>query len=307
MLVRAEYVASERFKTINQTSMEALADRIVAAGVRSVTGRVVGVDTYFDQERWVPEWPESFHFTEAGPLGALMVNDGAVVGQPMKPDDPAVAAVTELAALLAARGVTVGAGAAHDVLPEGTTEITSVASAPVSAVVQEMLVDSDNNTAEILLKQIGLKSGGAGSTKAGLAAVSKKLKDWGIDAGTVVVDGSGLSALNKVSCASFAAVLDRFKTSFPDLLATAGETGTLETAFVDSPLKGIMKAKTGTLNGVKALAGYVPVDSDDPVRFVLLLNKNGIDNKSAYRPVWNSMGTALAKASAAPRSVDLAP
>jgi D-alanyl-D-alanine carboxypeptidase len=91
------------------------------------------------------------------------------------------------------------------------------------------------------------------------------------------------------------------------MMAVAGKTGTLREMFLDSPLEGILVGKTGTLNGVKALAGYVPIDGDDPVRFVLLLNKPGIDNKSAYRPVWALLGDGLRRASAGPRTDDLAP
>lgn len=307
LIVRAEYVASEKYKTFNQTSLELMADTIVKAGVTSISGRLVGVDTFFDAERFVPDWPSEFHGTEAGPLGALMVNDGAVVGQPLKPDDPALAAVTELANLLGARGVTIGAGVAHDVLPQGTDEVTVVQSAPLSAVLTEMLVNSDNNTAEIMLKQIGAKSSGIGSTLEGLKAVDKKLQEWGIPAGVVMKDGSGLSSNDRISCSALQSVLEKFKGSLPTMLAVAGETGTLRDMFDSSPVKGVLRGKTGTLNGVKALAGYIPLDGEDPVRFSMILNRPGIDNRSAYRPIWNSLGDALSRASSSPRATDLAP
>ena len=307
LIVRSEYISTEKYKTFNQTSLESLADRIVAAGVNSISGRVVGVDTYFDAERWVPDWPVEFHFTEAGPLGALMVNDGVVIGQPMKPDDPALGSATELTGLLAARGVTVAGGPAHDVLAQGASDLASIDSAPLTGIVEEMLVNSDNNTAEILLKHIGLKGKGAGSTAAGLQIVAEHLKAWGADTSVVLKDGSGLSSSDKISCADIHSLLERFKDALPGLLPIAGETGTLREAFTDSSLRGILRGKTGTLSGVKALAGYVPLDGDDPVRFALLLNKTGIDNKSAYRPFWNSLANGLSRAASSPRPAELAP
>ena len=307
LLVRSEYVATERLRTFNATTLESLADAVVGAGVTRITGRVVGVDTYFDAERWVKDWPVGFRFVEAGPLGALMANDGAVVGQALKPDDPALAAATEIVSLLAARGVSAGAGVAHEALPQGTEEITSVRSAPLADVLEEMLVNSDNNTAEIILKHIGLKAGGTGSTAAGLEAVADHLKKWGGGADAVVTDGSGLSSSNRIPCATFRVLLDRFRSTMPGLLAVAGETGTLETVFTDSAVRGVMQAKTGTLSGVKALVGYLPVEGDDPVRFSLLMNRQGIDNKSAYRPVWNSLADSVSRASGTPRPEDLAP
>ena len=307
LIVRSEYVASEKYPTFHQTSLESIADAIVGAGVRAVTGRVVGVDTLLDGERFVTQWPQEFHGTESGPLGALMVSDGVVIGQPVKPDDPALSSATELVALLQARGVSVGMGAAHDVLPGGTENVAEIPSATVSQIVNEMLVNSDNNTAEILLKQVGLKAKGVGSTANGLSAVADTMKKWGLESGWVMQDGSGLSSGNKFPCAVFDAILARFSSSFPSLLAVAGKTGTLREMFLDTPLAGVLVGKTGTLSGVKALAGYVPTEGDEPVRFVLLLNKPGIDNKSAYRPLWSRLGEGLQRASATPRTADLAP
>lgn len=306
LLVRREYVASEKYATLHPTSLETLADLIVAAGVTSLSGRIVGVDTILDSERFVPDWPDSFHGVEAGPLGALMANDGAVVGQPVKPDDPALAAAAELAALMSARGVSAPGGTAHDVLPSGAVEVTSIDSAPVSSVVQEMLVNSDNNTAEILLKQIGLKTSGVGSTQAGIDAVNKKLAEWGVN-GQTVRDGSGLSSLNRLTCDGLVSLLDRFDSVLPPLLAVASESGTLREMFLDTAAEGRLLAKTGTLSGVKALAGYLPVDGDGSVRFAFVMNRSGIDNRSAYRPLWNRLAEGLSGARGTPRPSDLAP
>jgi D-alanyl-D-alanine carboxypeptidase/D-alanyl-D-alanine-endopeptidase (penicillin-binding protein 4) len=66
-LIRAEYPSLEKYPTTAGTSLEKLADAIVASGVRQVAGAVVGVDTRYDDVRFVAEWPTSFHITEAGP------------------------------------------------------------------------------------------------------------------------------------------------------------------------------------------------------------------------------------------------
>jgi D-alanyl-D-alanine carboxypeptidase/D-alanyl-D-alanine-endopeptidase (penicillin-binding protein 4) len=300
-------VRTEKYQSFNNSRLESIVDRIVAAGITGISGRVVGVDTLFDAERYVGDWPVSFHGVEAGPLGALMVNDGAVVGQPTKPDDPALAAAQELVALLGTRGVTVASGAAHDVLPEGTEEILVHESAPLIDIVEEMLVNSDNNTAEILLKHIGLARKGVGSTASGVAAVSELLSEWGVKDSAVVVDGSGLSSANRLTCSSVMRILDQQASVLPPLLAVAGRTGTLRDLLEDTPAEGLLVGKTGTLSGVKALAGYVPTEGEVPLEFVLLMNKPGIDNRSAYRPVWSRLADAIGRASAEPRPTDLAP
>lgn len=72
VIVRNEYVATEKFPTFNGTSLEALADSLVNAGLKSVTGAIVGVDSRYDQIRFLDAWPTSFNAVEAGPLGALL-------------------------------------------------------------------------------------------------------------------------------------------------------------------------------------------------------------------------------------------
>lgn len=307
LLVTAGYPATEKYPTFNETRLEALADALVGAGLKSVSGAIAGVDTRYDAERYVPSWPSSFHMVEAGPLGALMVNDGSVPGAPTKPDDPAIAAARVLADLLAARGVVVSGGATRDVLPAGVGPLAAVESEPLVRQLQTILVNSDNNASELLLKEIGLKSKGVGSTTVGAQVVVDVLTGWKMAEGVTVADGSGLSRENRVPCSVFASVLERLAEVLPGLFAVAGETGTLRQIFDGESLEGRLVGKTGTLSGVKALIGYVPVDGAGAVRFTLIMNSAGVDNQSRYRPVWYSFGNAMAAASASPSTDQLSP
>lgn len=307
LLVTEGYPATEKYPTFNGTRLEALADALVAAGLKNVSGAIAGVDTRYDAERFVPSWPASFHVVEAGPLGALMVDDGSVPGAPTKPDDPAVAAARVLADLLAARGVVVSGATTRDVLPAGVGQLATVRSEPLVRQLQAILVNSDNNASELLLKEIGLKSKGVGSTTVGAEVVTEVLTGWGMVDGVTVADGSGLSRENRVPCSVFASVLERLAEVFPGLFPVAGETGTLRQIFDGESLEGRLVGKTGTLSGVKALIGYVPVDGAGAVRFTLVMNSAGIDNQSRYRPVWYSFGDAMAAASSSPSTDELAP
>lgn len=307
LIVRNEYVASEKYPTTSGTSLEKLADSLVATGLKRVAGSVVGIDSRYDDKRFVDIWPQDFHYTEAGPLGALLVDDGVVLGLATKPDDPAVAAATELQNLLSARGVLFGALPRRDAMPTGIPEVASIQSAPLTSVVQEMMVNSDNNTAELLLKEIGFASKGTGSTDAGLVAVKELLVKWKIDKDVQLFDGSGLASEGRIPCDVFMTLLNKFSSTMPGLMAVAGESGTLRDTFDGTAVAGNLAGKTGTLNGVKALVGYQPVTNSGPVSFALLMNRTGIDNQGAYRPIWYSLAEVLNRASASPSLEQLTP
>lgn len=308
VLSRKEYLATEKYPTTMPTSLETLADSIVAAGIRSVTGSIVGIDARYDAARFLDVWPAEFRVVESGPLGALLVNDGAVVGTTMKPDNPAIAASIELRSILGSRGVLVAQDARYELqVPASATKVTSIKSAPLTSIVQEMLVNSDNNTAEMLVKEIGFAKKKAGTTAGGIAAIQELMATWKLPDPYTIVDGSGLSSLNRMSCANFMMLLAKAESILPGLLPIAGETGTLRSIFDDSPVKGRLVGKTGTLSGVKALAGFLPLEGNSPVKFALIMNTSGIDNQGSYRPIWLSFGSALNKARAVPTPEQLMP
>ncbi len=106
----------------------------------------------------------------------------------------------------------------------------------MSAVVGEMLATSDNNTAELLVKELGVAAGTGGTRDAGLAVMASTLTGWGIPmAGVQFADGSGLSNDNRVTCQVFVDVLARSGPTDPlgAGLPVAGVSGTLTDMFTD--------------------------------------------------------------------------
>jgi serine-type D-Ala-D-Ala carboxypeptidase/endopeptidase (penicillin-binding protein 4) len=198
--------------------------------------------------------------------------------------------------LLRDRGITVGAGARAGTAGFAA-ELAAVESAPMSDVVHEMLETSDDNTAEMLVKEIGFSVNGAGTTAAGLAAIADRLEAWGVPtAGLALADGSGLSRDNAMSCSTLLAVLQlgAIDDAVGQGLPVAAQTGTLSTEFQGTPMAGRLRAKTGSLTDVKALAGYVPAEDGAVIEFVLLLNELGINQQAAYSDVWDRLlATAL--------------
>lgn len=308
LLVTDNYSRTEKYPTLNGTSLETLVTSIFNSGIRQISESIVIVDNRYDQLRFIDQWPSSFNGVEAGPLGALMFNDATVTGALLKPDDPGIGAGTELSILLAQKGIVVNSVVQRAVsVPASATKIATATSSSLSGIVQEMLVNSDNNTAEMLIKELGFTQSGSGSTASGLEVVSKTIKNWGLASQPNVVDGSGLSSSNSTSCDFYVELLERQKETLPSLLAIAGGSGTLESLFTQSPVKDRLAAKTGTLTGVKALVGYLPLEEEEDIQFALILNASGIDNQSAYRPIWNNLAEALNTGRPTPRPEQLAP
>jgi serine-type D-Ala-D-Ala carboxypeptidase/endopeptidase (penicillin-binding protein 4) len=305
----------------NPTSLDALADAVVSAGVQRIDGDVVGDSSRYDDEWYVPSWSEDIRGIEAGPFDALLVNDARVTGDPQRAEDPAEAAARELTQLLTERGVEIAGEPRAGTAGADVGVIASVDSAPLRAVVGEMLSTSDNNTAEMLVKEIGFEASGEGTREAGLAAIRATLERQGTPTeGMVLDDGSGLSNENRVTCGAFVDVLARSGPKQPlgAGLPIAGTSGTLRDVFTDSPVTGRLRAKTGTLGNapfnadppaVKALSGYLPVEGGGgTIQFSLLLNGPGpLTDQSQYRPIWDALASTLAGYPAGPSVSDLAP
>jgi len=295
LLVSREYLPTEKNPTTSPTYIDDLADAVKAAGVTTINGSVVGDESYLDDDRYIDDWSSGIRGTEGGPLGALMVNDGVVIGEPLKPDNPAIAAAAEFTRLLRAKGIAVNGDPREAKGPPTGETIAEISSAEVSSVVAEMLTNSDNNTAEILVRHIGLARSLQPTTAAGLAVIDASLKEWGID-GVESVDGSGLSRGNRMTCSSLIELLERAPIggALKKGLAVAGSTGTLRDVFKETKVAGKLLGKTGTLLNVKTLGGVLPVSDTDEVVMALFLNGAGWADRGNYRPLWEGLARAVA-------------
>lgn len=310
LLVSEQYPLIEPLPTFNGTSIERLADALLAAGVRSISGSVVGDESRYDNERFTPSLGLGIRTTEVGPLGALMINDGVVTGNPIKPDNPALAAAQEFTNILRTKGINVAGEGSVGVASADVPVVAEIVSRPLPDVLTEMLTNSDNNTAELVLKEIGLSALQQGTRLAGAQAMFSTFSEWGIPTeGLVINDGSGLDRGNRVMCSTIQSLLLRdggFR-SLGTGLAVAGRTGTLRDLFTEGVVAQRLRGKTGTLTGVKGLAGFVTYDSERASTFTLILNGSGVSNQSTYRPIWTALAQALATFSSSPSAIQIAP
>jgi D-alanyl-D-alanine carboxypeptidase/D-alanyl-D-alanine-endopeptidase (penicillin-binding protein 4) len=260
------------------TSMTTLADAVVAAGVRRISGGIIGDDSRYETLRYLPTWKDTYRTEgQVGPLGALTVNGGfsQLQPEPVPVQDPAVFAAAELARLLEERGVTIGRGADRGKAPDAAVDIAKVESAPMTAVVGEMISASDNLGAELLTREIGFREQQLGTTAAGITAITQELNELGLPTtGLLLVDGSGLDRGNRVTCQLLDATLDLgAEPAFAALwsgLAVAGQSGTLIDQLDGTPLEGKLRGKTGSLDGVTGLVGIIEVGRS--LRFAFIAN-----------------------------------
>ncbi|MGI9021746.1 MAG: D-alanyl-D-alanine carboxypeptidase/D-alanyl-D-alanine endopeptidase [Acidimicrobiales bacterium] len=292
------------------TSMETLADRVVAAGVRRIEGGVVGDESRYDTQRYVPTWnPTYAALGEIGPQSALTVNGGFVEWRPRTVPAPAPATkgAAVLTALLKARGVTVGREASEGRAQPGAV-ITSIDSPSMADMVGVMLQESDNLAAESLVKEMGVRFGSGGTTTAGLAVVKETLASLKLPVdGLTSADGSGLDRSDRLTCDSLQSTLARSGEN-GDLgrnMPVAGRNGTLARRFASTPAEGRVRAKTGSLQGVTALSGWTTSLDGRPLQFSLLANE--LPRDSAGTGLQDRVVSALATWPQAPPPADISP
>lgn len=260
--------------TLSTAGLRSLAAQVRAYGIRRVTDGIVADESYFDARRMVAGWKPSFFIEESPPLSALVVNR-ARVGQFIT-RTPALAAATAFRTALRATGVAVDGTVRLGKVDDFSIPIAQVQSPPLGAIIRFMDRESDNFTAELLLKQLGAVGLERGTSAAGASVVMQELAEAGVPmTGVRIVDGSGLSRLDRLTANALAAILNAayadptIKPAFVASLPVAGINGTLEDRLRKPPARGRVLAKTGTTSDASALSGYVST------RYVFTVMQNG--------------------------------
>ncbi|WP_104139592.1 D-alanyl-D-alanine carboxypeptidase/D-alanyl-D-alanine-endopeptidase [Arthrobacter sp. ZGTC131] len=271
-------------------------------------------DSLFTGPALNPAWsPEDVAAGEMAPLFPLALNsarfDPAVTTGP-RPQDSALAAGEAFAARLrtagAAAGLTVAPAVGRvDGKPTAKAAVLGeVQSATVSQQVDHMLQTSDNYLAETLGRMSAAAAGKQAGNETATAAVLGQLADLGIPTdGMVVADVSGLALGNQVSARQFSEVVRAVTSGRDTRLRTAlagfpvaGLTGTLGDRYIDETTAegaGLVRAKTGTLNSVIALSGYV-VDADGRLLVFSFIGNGLTPGADGNKPALDASATVLA-------------
>lgn len=282
--------------------------RRLARDTATALGGTTKVDLVFDDSLFTgralgPGWAKGFPAAGvAAPVSALMMDQGRRSrGSRARVDDPARRAAGAFANFLGKQGIEVRS-VERGVAPSTANELARVESASIGELVQQMLTDSDNDVAESLGHLIGGQAVGEASFAGGARAMTAALQDAGIDIdGMQLADASGLSPRNQVAPVTIGEVLSRVVREedwsvISSGLAVAGVSGTLANRFATkatSAGRGVVRAKTGTLTGVGALAGTVTDRAGRPLVFVVMGNR--LPSQARARDTMDRLASSLAE------------
>lgn len=288
---RGDPTMSDRVYRSAANEMLSIADSIHARGIRRVTGSLRQGGNAFPDSIYGYGWEWDDIGGESGaPVDELLYNEG-MVQRTVKVDgrDTVVSVATRtpgyvyLSALYGAltqRGITVDGlvNLTADSLTAAYDTVYIVTSPPLREILKHFMKPSQNQIGEALLKTIGLEKTGIGSADAGVEVETAQLRDWGVDSTQVVVyDGSGLSRHDLVSPETIVKILsamqkDTAYSVYYDAFPIAGVDGTIRSRMKGTPAENNLRGKTGTIEFVRSLSGYVDTADGERLVFSFLSN-----------------------------------
>jgi serine-type D-Ala-D-Ala carboxypeptidase/endopeptidase (penicillin-binding protein 4) len=280
----------------------------------------LGYDTsLFTGPLLAPGWPDSYVTTgNVTPISSLEVDQGRLTasGAPQDANDPenfrartftpAAEAAQAFAGFLAGDGIRVRGAVSQTASPHGAATIAAVSSPPLAEIVDWMLTQSNNVIAENLARQVAIATGRPASFSGAAAAETAVLRRLGVRGEIRLVDGSGLSPQDRITpdvliqlirlaAASSRPGLRAVITSLP----VAGFSGTLApggSVFPDVGRAGlgVVRAKTGNLSTVVALAGIAQARDGQLFAFAFMADRLGSAGLDAGAADLTRLATSLA-------------
>ncbi len=216
-------------------------------------------------------------------------------------DEPALYLGQTLRRYLELRGVKVAGRIRTGPVPGDAKLVRVEESEPLAEIVRRMNKVSSNFIAEQLLKALGAEAKGApGTWEKGVEAIGDALADLGIPRGSYVMrNGSGLNDTNRFSAHQTVTLLRAMWQRFPlapefvASLPVAGRDGTIRWRMEGTEAVGRLRAKTGTLENVTSLSGYVETAAREKLAFAIMVNDYPGRAASVVRAV-DAIGSALA-------------
>jgi D-alanyl-D-alanine carboxypeptidase/D-alanyl-D-alanine-endopeptidase (penicillin-binding protein 4) len=282
------------------TMQRLVANLIRDTGIKALDGRIAGDESYLDSLRGTAATDfESSSYVE-GQLSGLAYDRGFTsVSEATFQPHPAMFAAQQFAAALRAAKVRIPKNTPiySAATPFGAEQLTDLHSPRMSTLVTLTNAPSDNFFAEMLIKDLGARFGGGGTTAAGAAVVRAQIAhSFGIQ--PLIDDGSGLSYDDLATPQDVVTLLKDMANNdaFVHSLAVAGESGTLINEMRGTYAQGRCRGKSGTLEVVSNLVGYCSARDGDLIAFAFLMNHINPDDA---HPIQDQMALALADYDAA--------
>ncbi|HVF40458.1 MAG TPA: D-alanyl-D-alanine carboxypeptidase/D-alanyl-D-alanine-endopeptidase [Gemmatimonadaceae bacterium] len=281
---------SNRVRGSAKAAMDTIAGALAAKGIRQVTGALRPAGDAFPDSIYGYGWEWDDLSSSGAPIDELLYNEGFIEIPPrivgndtirsIATRNPVQSYLEALYGALLRRGITVTGGPSGDTASRfafGDT-LHSFVSPPLREILRHFEKPSQNQIGEILLRTLGKEKTGVGVADSGAAVVSRQLLAWGAERdGFVVYDGSGLSRHDLVTPETLVRTLvaisrDTAFSVFLESLPIAGVDGTMRTRMAGSRAVGNMRAKTGTLEFVRSLSGYISNADGERLVFSMLSN-----------------------------------
>jgi D-alanyl-D-alanine carboxypeptidase/D-alanyl-D-alanine-endopeptidase (penicillin-binding protein 4) len=270
-------------------------NKLSEMNLKEITGDVIGDDTYIDNIYTREDWIENEKANVRLPAISALVLDRNTTTVKKKVKrrfryisenikDPPLFIATRLKELLKAAGIKVNGNANKGNTPSNTYALTEKFT-ELKDLISLINKHSDNFLAECLFKTLGAEASGLqGNSYFSQQAIQKFLKENNIyTAGTEIVDGSGISRFDQATPLAINGVLEKMYfdllhfDDFYNSLSIAGVDGTLRGRLMGTAAENNFRGKTGSLNGVSGLAGYLmdPNGDDLIITIIFEFNKSG--------------------------------
>jgi serine-type D-Ala-D-Ala carboxypeptidase/endopeptidase (penicillin-binding protein 4) len=261
--------------------LQEMVKEIKESGILKITGKIIGDDSYFDNVYTRDDWiTDEIANVKLPPISAIVIDNnrkiislkrrGRYRNYYVSIDNPPLHAAQLLREKLIEAGIEVSQGFQEGISPEDAVVISETA-VELREIVQYINKESDNFLAECLFKTIGaVASGEQGNAFYSTQTILTYISDNGIFSdGTAIVDGSGISRFDQITVGAVAGLLEKMYfdvANFEDFyssLSIAGIDGTLKRRMKGTFAQDNFRGKTGTLNGVSSLSGYLTCNNGD--------------------------------------------
>ena len=306
------YIKGYGNPSFTSADLEDLVNKLYQSGLRKVTGNVIGDDTYFDDIYSRDDWINDERANvKLPPISAIVIDKNRTVVTKKRKgkyrnyfvdvNNPPLFAAKKLMEKLIEYGIEVEGGSESGSTPESAVMIAE-SSIELKDLIAEINKESNNFYAECLFKTIGaVYSGQQGNSFFSTQAILNYIDDEGIFSnGTKIVDGSGISRFDQVTAGALAGLLEKIYFNilqfddFYNSLSIAGVDGTLKKRMRGTAAENNFRGKTGTLNGVSSISGYVTnQDGDDIIVCIMFEFTKGGARK--YRDIQDNIIELVAR------------